>query len=114
MGLVFADLSAEYQAAANRTGITHGIIAPEGLRPELSRLAGEANCGAGKPHERHKAGAGCFAAISAITVSRIERLALGVISHGAAKTAACVARHILDHHAASLQCRLKIGWVEIV
>jgi hypothetical protein len=114
MGLVLAGLSAEYQAAANRTGIAHGIIASEGLRPELSRQAGEANCTTGKPHERYEAGAGRFATITAVTVPRIERLTLGLIPHSATKTAARIMRYTLNHRAVLLHCRRKCGRVVIV
>jgi hypothetical protein len=68
MGLVLADLATEHQTAAYRTGIAYGIIAPERLRPELSRLPAEANSTAGKSHERYEVRAGRFAAVSAVTV----------------------------------------------
>jgi hypothetical protein len=69
VGIVFADLSPEYEAAANRTEIANSDVAVGGLRPELSRVPAEAHRTAGKTHERDEPGAGCLAAIRAVTVS---------------------------------------------
>src|SRR3954454_23017405 len=56
--VVLADLAAEDQAAADDTGIAHGVAASGGLRYELSSLTAEAYRVGGKPHERDEARAG--------------------------------------------------------
>jgi hypothetical protein len=69
MGVVFADLSPEYKAPANRTEVTNSDVAVCGFRSELPRLAAETHRTARKTHERDESRARRLPAIRAVAMS---------------------------------------------
>src|SRR5437016_2730589 len=89
-GVVLARLPTKYEAATDRAEIAHGIAPTRRFRYVLPHLAAEADGAGGECHERHEPRARGLAAIGAITVTRVTRLAFGFVAHRAAETAARV------------------------
>jgi hypothetical protein len=83
--------------------------APGSFRCELSGFTAEAHGGLGKTHERDAAGAGSVAAIVAVAVTRVWRLAVGFVAQRPTDIAAGITLPTIAHRQFLAVSRLSLS-----